>query len=108
MKYIIEFKDERISMWRRSMLWDKQYEAAERDSILHGVGSTWRSVPAVDTSLDTASQPNTQGDQMTKAISKRTRRAARKAFPKAKHSTRPFTLADYNALPNIPNRPATK
>jgi hypothetical protein len=45
---------------------------------------------------------------MTKANSNKTRKAARKAFPKAKHSTRPFTLADYNALPNIPNRPATK
>ena len=54
MKYIIEFKDERTSVWQRSMLWDKQYEEAERDSILHGMGSTWRSVPAVDTSFDTA------------------------------------------------------
>jgi len=36
---------------------------------------------------------------MKKATSKKTRKVARKLFPKQPHSTRPFTLADYNALP---------
>jgi hypothetical protein len=45
---------------------------------------------------------------MNKATSKSGRRAARKLFPKAKQSTRPFTSADYTALPSIPNRPPTK
>lgn len=36
---------------------------------------------------------------MTKATSKRARKAARKLFPKAKQSTRPFSKADYDALP---------
>lgn len=36
---------------------------------------------------------------MKKATSKAARRAARKLFPKIKHSTRPFTSTDYNALP---------
>ena len=44
---------------------------------------------------------------MTKATSKRTRKAARKAFPKQPHSTRPFSKADYDALPNLPNRKPT-
>ncbi len=36
---------------------------------------------------------------MTKATSKRTRRAAKKLFAKLPHSTRPFSKADYDALP---------
>jgi hypothetical protein len=41
-----------------------------------------------------------KGDKMTpKATSKRTRRIAKKGFPKLPHSTRPFTLDDYKALP---------
>lgn len=33
------------------------------------------------------------------ALSKKARRAARKLFPSAKSSTRPFTGADYTTLP---------
>ena len=36
---------------------------------------------------------------MTKATSKRMRKAAKKLFPKIKHSTRPFTSEDYKRLP---------
>lgn len=36
---------------------------------------------------------------MSKATSKRTRRAAKKLFKKLPHSTRPFTSGDYEALP---------
>ncbi len=36
---------------------------------------------------------------MAKIMSKRTRKAERKLFPKAKQSTRPFSKADYDALP---------
>jgi hypothetical protein len=36
---------------------------------------------------------------MSKAISKAKRKAAKKAFPKVAHNTRPFTSADYAALP---------
>jgi hypothetical protein len=34
-----------------------------------------------------------------KTTSKSARKAARKLFPKAKHTTRPFTSEDYKALP---------
>jgi hypothetical protein len=44
---------------------------------------------------------------MKKATSNKTRKAARKAFPKQSHSTRPFTSADYAALPSEPNRKPT-
>jgi hypothetical protein len=43
-----------------------------------------------------------------KVLSKSGRRAARKLFPKVKQATRPFSKADYDVLPSIPNRPATK
>jgi hypothetical protein len=36
---------------------------------------------------------------MTKATSKRTRKAAKKLFPKVPRNTRPFSKADYDALP---------
>ncbi len=35
---------------------------------------------------------------MNKATSKRTRKAAKKLFPKLPHSTRPFTKTEYDAL----------
>ena len=41
---------------------------------------------------------------MTKATSKRTRKQAKKLFKKLPHNTRPFTSADYEALPNDPDR----
>jgi hypothetical protein len=47
------------------------------------------------------------GGTMTKATSKKARKAARKAFPKQPHSTRPFSAKDYEALPNEPNRKPT-
>jgi hypothetical protein len=34
-----------------------------------------------------------------KATSKRTRKAAKKLFPKVPRNTRPFSKADYDALP---------
>ena len=34
-----------------------------------------------------------------KATSKRTRKAAKKLYPKLKHSTRAFSKADYDLLP---------
>lgn len=45
---------------------------------------------------------------MTKATTKKARRAARKLFPKAKHNTRAFTPQDHAALPNDPDRKPTK
>ena len=36
---------------------------------------------------------------MTKATSKKTRKAAKKSFRKLPHSTRPFTAKDYDNLP---------
>lgn len=45
---------------------------------------------------------------MQKTTSKKQRRAAKKLFPKVKHSTRAFTPQDYAALPNIPDREPTK
>ena len=36
---------------------------------------------------------------MKKPLTKRARKAARKTFAKQPHSTRPFTYADYLALP---------
>ena len=41
---------------------------------------------------------------MKKATNNKARKAARKAFPKQPHSTRPFTSEDYKALSNEPNR----
>ena len=40
---------------------------------------------------------------MTKAISKKQRRAAKKLFPRTPHTTRPFTSEDYKALPKGEN-----
>jgi hypothetical protein len=37
---------------------------------------------------------------MKKATSKRTRKQAKKLFPKLPHQTRPFSKADYDALPS--------
>jgi len=39
---------------------------------------------------------------MQKAISKKQKRVAKKAFAKPSHTTRPFTHADYKALPSKP------
>lgn len=44
---------------------------------------------------------------MSKPVSKSARKAARKLFPKQPHSTRAFSKADYDALPNEPNRKPT-
>ena len=38
-----------------------------------------------------------------KATSKKARRQAKKLFIKTKHSTRPFTLKDYESLPHEKN-----
>ena len=37
---------------------------------------------------------------MNKATSKRTRKFAKKFFAKLPHSTRPFTVSDYQKLPS--------
>jgi hypothetical protein len=43
-----------------------------------------------------------------KMTSKSKRKAAKKSFPAKPHTTRPFTSADYAALPSIPDRMPSK
>jgi hypothetical protein len=40
---------------------------------------------------------------MNKATSHKTRKIAKKSFPKLPHTTRPFTPADYDRLPKGEN-----
>lgn len=52
-----------------------------------------------------AMNPTTwKGRSMSKATTKKAKRAAKKLFKKQPHSTRPFTMADYDALPKGNNQ----